>query len=203
MRKVSTSFIGLTTALALTVVACGDDDLTGVDSGSELTSSEVAAVLKAFGSAFKTAGSAAQAAPAQAPVSVSETFDVTVPCESGNLVVSGSISGTADAETFISDLTTTVSWDPNACVVGDGTNTFTVDGDPRVELVLDLTSTQVALTLSGAETGGFSFTSSDGRSGTCALDVEFSIATTPTGVEREVTGTICGLEADVFQTLGT
>ena len=76
MRKVSTSFIGLATALALTVVACGDDDLTGVDSDDELTSSEVAAVLAAFGSAFDSASSAAQAAPAQVPESVNETFDV-------------------------------------------------------------------------------------------------------------------------------
>ena len=172
-------------------------------SGSELTSSEVAAVLATLGSAFETAAGGAQAAPAQAPISVSETFDVTVPCESGTLVVSGSISGSVDDVTFDSDLTTTVSWDPNGCVVHDGTNTFTVDGDPRVELVLHLTSTQVALTVTGTETGGFSFTSSDGRSGSCALDVTFSIATAPTGVERTVTGTICGLEADVFQTLGT
>ena len=202
MRKASTSFIGLTTALALTVVACGDD-LTGGTPDDELTSSEVAAVLAAFGSAFESAASGAQAAPAQVVESVNETFDVSVPCESGNLVVSGSITGSADVETFISDLTTTVSWDPNACVVGQGTNTFTLDGAPSVELVLHLTSTQVALTLTGTETGGFSYTSSDGRSGTCALDVTFSIATTPTGVERIVTGTICGLEGGVFQTLGT
>jgi hypothetical protein len=203
MRKVSTSFIGLTTALALTVVACGDDDLTGVDPGSELTSTEVTAILTALGSAFESASSSAQAAPAQVPEPVSETFDESVPCESGSIAVSGSILGSADVETFESDLTTTVSWDPNACVVGDGTNTFTVDGAPGVELVLHLIFTQGALTLSGTETGGFSFTSSDGRSGSCALDVTFSIATAPTGVERTVTGTICGLEADVFQTLGT
>ena len=203
MRKVSTSFIGLATALALTVVACGDDELTGVGSDDELTATEVAAVLAAFGSAFDSASGAAQAAPAQVPESVNENFDVSIACESGTLGVSGSITGTADVETFISDLTTTVSWDPNACVVGDGTNTFTVDGAPAVEVVLHLTSTQVALTVTGTETGGFSFTSSDGRSGTCALDVTFSIATAPTGVERVVTGTICGLEADIFQTLGT
>ena len=119
MRKVSTSFIRLTTALALTVVACGDD-LTGITSDDELTSSEVAAVLAAFGSAFESAARPAQAAPAQVPESVNETFDVSVPCESGTLVVSGSITGTADVETFVSDLTMTVSWDPNACVVGDG-----------------------------------------------------------------------------------
>ena len=203
MRKVSTSFIGLATALALTVVACGDD-LTGADSGSGLTSTEVAAILAAFGAAFESAASGAQAAPAQVTESVDETFDVSVPCASGNVVVSGSILGSADVETFISDLTTTVSWDPNACVLGQGTNTVTLDGAPGVELILHLTSTQVALTMSGTETGGFSYASSDGRSGTCVLDdVTFSVTTAPTGVERTVTGTICGLEADIFQTLGT
>ena len=160
MRKVSTSFIGLTTALALTVVACGDDDLTGVDSGSELTSSEVVAILAVFGSAFESASSVAQAAPAQAPESVKETIDESVPCESGSIAVSGSITGTADTETFISDLTTTVSWDPNACVVSDGTNTFTVDGDPRVEARgVDRTvpSGQVALTFTWDGDEGFTF----------------------------------------------
>jgi hypothetical protein len=209
MRKVSTSFIGLTTALALAVVACGDDptgDDPDVDSGSELTSTEVAAVLAAFNAAFESAVSGASAAPAQVPEEVDETFDnVSVPCESGNLVVSGSITGIADVETLVSDLTTTVSWDPNACVVGQGTNTFTVDGAPGVELVLHVTSTAqlAALTISGTETGGFSYTSSDGRSGTCGLDVTFSVATADTGVVRTVTGTICGLAADPFQTLGT
>ena len=153
MRKVSTSFIGLATALALTAVACGDE-LTGVDSDDELTATEVTAILAAFGSAFDSASGAAQAAPAQVPESVNETFDESVPCESGSIAVSGSILGSADVETFESDLTTTVSWDPNACVVGDGTNTFTVDGAPGVELVLHLTFTQGALTLTGTETGG-------------------------------------------------
>ena len=187
-------------------MACGDDVTggdTGVDSGSELTSTEVAAILAAFGAAYESAASGAQAAPAQVLESVDETFDVSVPCESGNLVVSGSITGSADLETFISDLTTTVSWDPNACVLGQEPNTVTLDGAPSVELVLHLTSTQVDLAMSGTETGGFSYASSDGRSGTCALDVTFSVATTPTGVERTVTGTICGLEAGIFQTLGT
>lgn len=215
MGRISISFIGLTTALALTVVACGDDG-TGLNDGDELTSAEVAAVMAVFGSAFESVGVSAQAvsqrlstidfsgaAPAQAPIDVNETFDVSVPCESGTLEVSGSITGSIDDVTYDIDITTTVRWDPNGCVVGDGTNTFTVDGAPHVDLVLDMTSTQDALTMSGTETGGFSFTSSDGRSGSCALDVTFSVVTGNTGIDSSVTGTICGLEASTFETLGT
>ncbi len=202
MRKISSSFIGLTTALALTIVACGDDP-TGVNSGAELTSAEVAAVIAALGTAFDSVGVSAAAAPAQTPIVVNQSFDVSVPCESGTLRVSGSIAGSVDDVTFDSDITTTVSWDPNACVVSDGTNTFTVDGAPHIDLVLNLTSTQDALTLSGTETGGFSFTSSDGRSGSCTLDVTFSILTDSTGITSTVTGTICGLDASAIQTLGT
>ena len=202
MRKMSTSLVGLTTALTLTVVACGDDP-TGVTSGDELTSTEVAAVLAALGSAFDSVGAGAQAAPAQAPISVNESFNVSVPCESGTLAVSGSIAGSIDDVTFDTDLTTTVRWQPNACVVSDGTTTFTVDGAPRIELVLDLTSTQDVVTVSGTETGGFSFTSSDGRSGSCAVDVTFSIVTTATSVDATVTGTICGQNASGFEMLGT
>ncbi|MCH8130883.1 MAG: hypothetical protein IIC70_13430, partial [Acidobacteria bacterium] len=48
-----------------------------------------------------------------------------------------------------------------------------------------------------------SFTSSDGRSGSCALDVTFSVVTGNTGIDSSVTGMICGLEASTFETLGT
>ncbi len=202
MRKISSSFIGLTIALALTVVACGDDP-TGVTSGDALTSAEVAVVIAAFGSSFASVGVSPAAAPAQVPIVVNQSFDVSVPCESGTVRVSGSMSGSSDDVTFDSDITTNVSWDPNACVVSDGTNTFMVDGAPQIDLVLDMTSTQDALTMSGTETGGFSFTSSDGRSGSCGLDVTFSVVTANTGTTSTVTGTICGLEASSFETLGT
>ncbi len=197
----SSSFIGLTTAVALTAVACGDP--TGVNSGDGLTAAEVVIVIAAFGSAFESVGIAPQAAPAQVPIPVDESFDASIPCESGTLEVSGSVMGSIDDKTFDMDVTTVVSWDPNACVVGDGTNKFTLDGAPRVDLVLDMTSTQDALTWNGTETGGFSFTSSDGRSGSCALDVTFSIVTTLSGSTSTVTGTICGLDASIFETLGT
>lgn len=206
MRKMSSSFIGLATALALTVAACGDDP-TGVNSGDELSSVEVAAVIAAFGSAFDSVGAAAQqasgAAAAPAAVSFNESFDLSFPCESGDIEVSGSTSGNVDEETFDYDFTVDVSWDPNGCVVSDDINTFTVDGAPSIVVALEMSSTQDVLTISGTETGGFSYTSSDGRFGSCAFDVTFSVVTGQTGIDSTVTGTICGLDAATFETLGT
>lgn len=205
MRTISRNFIGLTIALALTVVACGED-ATGVTSGDELTSAEVAVVIAALGSAFDSVGVAAQqvaaAGPALAAINISENFSLSVPCESGTLDVSGSMDGTVDDQTFAMDATLEVSWDPNGCVVSDDINTFTVDGAPRVTVTLDISSSEDIVSISGTETGGFSFTSSDGRSGSCAIDVTFSLVTTATSVDSTITGTICGLQASSFETLG-
>ena len=157
MRKISRSFIGLTTAVALTVVACSDDP-TGVTSGDELTAAEVAVVMAALGSAFESVGVAAQAPPAQAAISVDESFDESVPCESGNLEVSGSISGSINDETFDMDITMDVSLNPHGCVVGDDENTFTLDGAPEIKVVLDMTSSEGSLTVSGTGEGGIQLT---------------------------------------------
>jgi len=204
MRKLSTKFVSLTAALALTAVACGDA-ITGVDSGDVLTSEEVAAVIAAFGSSFESAGvstTQGAAGPTQAPISLNQSFDVSAPCESGTFDVSGSVSGSIDDTTFDLDLTMNVQWQPNACVVTDGTNTFTLNGAPRVELALEMTSSQEVVTVSGTETGGFSFTTSDGRTGTCAFDVTFSIVSDGANQTSTVTGTVCGLNASSFETFG-
>jgi hypothetical protein len=201
MRKISTSLIGLTTALTLTVAACGDDG-TGVTSGDDLTSAEVSAVLAALSSVLESVRAGAQAAPSEVPIVVDQNFNVSVPCDAGTLGMSGSISGTDDVDTGVSDVTTAVRWDPNACVVSGGTNTLTVDGAPHIDLALAVTTTEDTSTASGTETGGFSFTTSDGRSGSCEIDVTFDIETTDSSVSATVTGTICGQSADGFETLG-
>jgi len=204
MRKVSTSLIGLTTALTLTVVACGDD-VTG-SSGDELTPTEVNAIFAALSSAFADVGAAAPAGPAQAPIDFDESVTLTAQCDlGGNIVLSGSLSGSIDDVTFASDINFTVIFDPNACKVSDGTNTFTVEGDPDITLVLNIvtTGTTPAFTASGTETGGFTYTSSDGRSGGCKIDVTYSIVGNDAGVETiEISGTVCGQDANDFETLG-
>ena len=205
MGKLSNRFTGLTTALALTIVGCGDG-ITGVDSGDVLTANEVAAVVAAFGSALESAGvstgTQGAAGPAQAPISLNQSFDVSVECESGTFDVSGSVAGSIDDETFDLDLSMNVRWQPNECVIGAGENTVTLDGAPRVELALEMTSSQEVVTLSGRETGGFGFTTSDGRIGSCAFDVTFSIVSDGPAESNAVTGTVCKLDASSFDTFG-
>ena len=202
MRKLSTNLIGLTTALTLTVVACGDG-ITGVDSGDPLTADEVALVIAAFGSALESVGVSPTQAPAgaaQAPISINESFDISVPCESGTFDVSGSMGGSIDDTTFDLDIAMNVRWEPKACVVGEGDNTLTLNGAPRVELALEMTSSQESVTVSGMETGGFSYTASDGRMGSCAFVVTFNIVTGEGVGSSTVTGTVCEMDASSFET---
>jgi len=204
MRIISRSLIGLTTALAFTVVACGDS-LTGVDSGvDELTNAEVAAFVDVFFGAFDAAEAdidtqEAAAAPAQAPQSLSFSADISVPCETGSIHVTASVAVTFDDVTGDEDGRFEVTVDPMGCVVGEGTNTFTVDGDPRVEIVLDFHVDGDTETVDATMQGGFTFESSDGRSGRCAIDVSISLVSD--GVSANVTtvsGTICGVNANTI-----
>ena len=210
MRIISRSLIGLTTALALTVVACGDS-LTGTDSGAELTNAEVAAVVDAFFMAFDSAeaqadSAEAAAAPAQAPATFAGTIDLSVPCESGTFAMSGSFSFTFDDVTLEEDGRIEVTWEPMDCVVGDGTNTFTLDGAPRVEMGLEFHSDAEGDVIDGTVNGGFSFASSDGRSGSCAIDVTLHLEITGQGTSvNTVSGTVCGVNAntiDAFDAIG-
>jgi len=206
MYLMSRNSVGLATGLALLVSACGGD-VTGVTSGDELSSEEVAIVMTALASVLDgagvQAGQVAAAGPALAAINIDENFNETVACDSGDVKVSGSMDGTVDDETFAMDATMEVAWEPNGCVVSDEVNTFTVDGAPEIRLTLDMVTTEQSVSLSGTETGGFSFTSSDGRAGSCAIDVTFEIVTTDSSLSNTVTGTVCGLEADAFVTLGT
>lgn len=66
--------------------------------------------------------------------------------------------------------------DANGCVVSTESRTVTLD------------------VISGSETGGIAFTSSDGRAGSCAFDVQFSGSfsqSTESG-SSSVSGTVCG-----------
>jgi len=205
MRTISRSLIGLTTALALTVAACGDS-ITGTDAGvDELTNAEVAAFVDVFFGAFDAVEldideQEAEAAPAQAPESFSFSAEVTVPCESGSLDVTGSVDVTFDEVTEHEDGRFEVSINPMGCLVGEGANTFTVDGDPRVDIVVDFTVDGDGEHIEGTMSGGFSFESSDGRSGSCAIDVSFDFVGDGVSVGvTTVSGTICGLNADTFE----
>ena len=207
MYKHSNRLVCLAAGLALAVAACGDDP-TGTNSGDQLTTLEVQALFRALGSSFDSIGvtganaqrvSATQmiASGASAAVPIDESFNITVPCESGNIQVVGSMTGNIDEQTFASTITMEFTWSLNGCLVPTETTTFTVDGDPEINFSAELTFSETEFGMSGTETGGFSFTSSDDRTGSCAVDVTFSTSLNmSTGADTTtITGTICGLNA--------
>ena len=185
--------------------ACGGDDLVGLE-GDPLTEAEIQAVFNAFASAFSSLGAGQQAAnaPARASVSVDQSFDVDAPCAGGgNIAAGGSVNGTVDDETFESDIRFELVFDPQSCAVGTEEGVLTIDGAPDVTFVVNSVFTETEISMSGSQLGGIRFTSEDGRSGTCPIDVTFEtmVDLTDQSSTQNVTGTVCGLSASEFSVI--
>jgi hypothetical protein len=208
MRKSSFGLSALTT-LVLFVTACGSDSIVGVNEGDELTDAEIQALFNEMSGALGALGlglapPAAEGmslAPA-ANVPINESFSESAPCQSGSVGLSGSVSGNIDDQTFEGDLTLDFTVDFNACLVNSTSGTFTVNGAPSIRFEADFLFSQTALSVNGTQKGGFSFTTSDQRTGSCAIDVSFDVSvnqgtSTATSV---VSGTVCGKDASAFET---
>lgn len=190
----------LTAGLAITAIGCGGDDgPMGVNSGDALTEAELQVVFYAISNAFSTFGAApAAVGPARAVHSASESFDESAPCElSGSIAASGSASGTYDDVTGALDLTYHLRMTPNSCEVPTETTSIVLQGAPYIQLDMDFSLSETALSMSGSQVGGISFTADDGRSGSCAFDIDFS-GNVDLGAQSgssSVSGTVCGVSA--------
>ncbi|WP_420614643.1 hypothetical protein [Candidatus Palauibacter sp.] len=95
-------------------------------------------------------------------------------------------------------LTTTSTASPSGCQLSSGGTRFTVDGRPSVRerIVTSLTGL-FEFTLEGSVTGALDW-QSDGRSGSCAIDLVLSEAPDSSGtgspVAAVLAGTLCGHE---------
>lgn len=179
---------------------CGGDDPLGVNSGDPLTQDELQAVFIAVTEVFSTLNVAPTAAggPARTTVSVNESFSASAPCDQdGSIAANGSANGTVDDVTFEIDVTYQLRMTPNGCVVPTETGTVTLDGAPYIQLDMDFVLTETQIVVSGTETGGVAFTSSDGRSGSCAFDVNFNVSANLEGGagSSQSSGTVCGVSA--------
>lgn len=210
MNRISSAVTSLSLGLVVFLAACGSDSPTGVNSGDQLTDAEIQALLTALGGVFEETGggfvASRQAGLAAAPaahITVEESFDVSVPCQSGSVGVDGSVDGWVDDETFEAELNMGFNWTFNACLVPAETITITVSGeDPSIALDMDFLLTEDEISLSGTLNGGFSFVTSDDRAGSCAIDITSSASYN--GVTQTATasssGTVCGVTASRFQT---
>ncbi len=178
MKKASRLIAGFA-ALGLSVSACGgDDDVTGANSGDQLTTTESLAVFSELQLALSSALTAPMAAAAAEPIP-----NTTADCPGGGSIsISGDVNENGDNFTF------SIDENINNCVVMAGGVTFTVNGDPRINISGDITINQSTFAFTGTfdMTGGFRYTSDDNRSGSCAMDVSFNFGT------GAISGTICG-----------
>jgi hypothetical protein len=193
---------GLTIGLVLALAACGDNPV-GVNSGDELSDAEIQAVFNAFGGAFSNVDASAHVvAPAEgiqmADIQVDQSVDVSTQCAlGGGIALSGSVKGTVNDETYASNLVMEVGVGFDACGVPSDEVTLTVDGD--VDFYAAVVIGEGSFSTEGWQRGGFDFTTDDGRSGSCAINIDFDASYTEgESAQSNVSGEVCGRSASQF-----
>ena len=202
MQRYQKSMYGLAAGLALTLAACSGDPV-GVNSGDELTDTEIQAIFNALGDAIGGIdASAHRVAPLDgiqmADIDVSQDISVSSQCNlGGEISVDGSVDGTVNDETFASDIEMEVGVQFDACGLETDQNTVSVDGG--IDYYAHVVLSDGSFSADGTQEGGFSFTTDDGRTGSCAIDIDFSASYTEgESVQSSITGTVCGRSADQF-----
>ena len=191
---------------AVGVAACGDDDVTST--GDELSETEVAAlsgiiVEQAFGATASAFGGLAPAAvdgPQRAPFSYSTDISTTVSCDAGGTVgLDGSATVSGDDETFefqaVYSLNTTFSGCQS--FADEVEQNFTLDGALNYSATLDYDGDPNSQDIGGigadaTMAGSIAWSSDDGRSGTCGVDLRSTTTTTSDSVSASTTGSFCG-----------
>ena len=203
MQRYHRSMSGLAVGLALTMAACGGDPV-GVNSGDELSDTEIQAIFNAFGGALDGVdASASRVAPQDgiqmADIDVNQSVNVSTDCNlGGEISLSGSVEGTVDDETFASNLEMGIGIQFDACIIASEENTVSVDGD--IQFDSHIVINEGAFSVDGSQVGGFDFTTNDGRIGSCAIDIDFSASFSEgTSAQSSVTGTVCGRSASQFE----
>lgn len=205
MDKLRTTLV--TAGLALVAAGCGgDNNPVGVNSGDPLTPYEMQLVFNQLTAVFENLGAApASPGPAAATQSFNESINQPAPCDSGgSITANGSVNGTVDDVTGELDMTLHMRMTPNGCVVETETASITLDGAPYIQMDMDFYLSDTTIDMSGTQKGGISFTSTDGRSGSCAFDISFTgnVNLDTQAEESSVSGTVCGASAadlEVFQ----
>ena len=181
---------------AFALVACGRD---ATAPASQLRSDEaqtlalsMAASGDAYAGAYAMPDLVALAPAATVPFGPI-AYTTEHPCPRGGTIVPDiSVSGQLDmqARSMTVDISGTET--PKACAYPVRGNTITVTGNPDMAVTAHMAAANGVPT--GAQTftqkGAFTWTASDGRSGSCALDI--SSSTDFAKNLRTVTGTFCG-----------
>ena len=193
-------------ALAAALLAgCGRDAT--APAASELGSADAALLAEELDVLTSTVlgaqiGSLVFALPDNAePVPINRSFTGTRQCPAGGSVaVAGTASGELDWAARSLTIETTATRTENACAIParkQGGATLTLNGNPNVVVTgrQKIVAGQPVGPQTLTQKGGFTWSSSDGRSGSCTLDLtstlDFATQT------YTVKGTMCGQTVDV------
>lgn len=192
--------LSLLVGVPLLAAACSD--LSGPN--HQLTDDEAGFLAEEFagvaldGVSSSMAGSpgyagAPSAAPAAGPITWERSFTETRPCPAGGTVTtSGTTSGTIDSETHsgTAQVTHTLAMDDCARIRREVT--ITVNTNPAITMTGTVTI-EAGHRTSGSftKTGTFLWETSDGRSGSCEVNLTITWGADGT---HTVTGTMCGKE---------
>lgn len=201
-RRIRSLMVPTLAATMLSVSACGGDDPTG-NSGDSLTPLEAQALVSAFFLALDgidiplldTGGPAATPYGDVYP-DVIESQDECF--GGGSTTVDGLITGDVDEQAGTAVISAEADVDFINCVVPTETVAFTLNGDPDVHLSADIDISETAITIDIAMAGDVAFVGSDGRSGTCAIDLSVAAGASPNGVNQTLLGSACGTSANNF-----
>jgi hypothetical protein len=189
-------------AAVLGVAACGES---ATDVLGDLTQAEAAALAEVVGATLLTSAVEVptedpEGGPAAAPFSGSGSIDAEAPCALGGTVsVSGTLSYEGDDETGEVEADLAVTQVHHGCVAEsqDGTR-FTLTGAPQIAATLSLLVSENTLSMTGSYAGAVGW-ETDGREGTCSIDIEFSIDMSGESGAASMSGSVCG--ADVSHSL--
>jgi hypothetical protein len=189
--------------LAALAVGCSDFTSSG-DTLPEADAAELAEVLVETGFVGFEGGAGAPQAVAGAeasPTPFSFTINESGPCEGGGtMAINGSASGNIDAEAGTGQLGYTYTLTPNGCqVTTQSQKTFTITGDPNIEVTGDLDLSQTAFVFEFGYNGRFAWTEANAGEGVCAIDLTANFDMTldetsgePTSMTANMQGTVCG-----------
>lgn len=192
--------------LGLTLAAC--DDSTGPEP-QQLTASEAAALAVALDNSSSTAVD--EEADAEAPnhallpsngaardvITRTDVFNVNLPCPRGgtaNLDGDLAIEINGDEGFITLDLIASQSHAACAFRTNEGVD-ITVDG--ALDFVAARELREGLASASQSHSGSLEYVTSDGKEGTCAIDISTAFSLTPGEATRTIVGSVCGHAVDV------
>jgi len=131
---------------------------------------------------------------------VTTTFTRTRTCpKGGNVTLQGTHTVTGDRATQSGSDAFSATRTENACAFGRGDNTITITGNPNTVLTSNQSwANGVPGVRTATKVGSFNWTHSNGRSGTCNINV--TATWTPATHTFHVEGTICNQTVNVTRT---